>query len=167
MIKDKALNYLDILSYEIMHTESTQDPFWENSAADLMSAAVLSLIVNNNLEQINFNSVSSIINACNTTDGINYFNNFEDETIRNYAAATVNAPRETRGGIVSVASQKLRLYATRERLSIQLSESDFSFDILNDKCAIFIEMNKVANYMSSLVRIFISYIRNYVSDSLN
>ena len=163
--KDYALAYLYEIAIEIMFDRNAVDPFWGESAADLMSAAVLALIVEKRDDELNFNSVAEIINKCATGEGISYLKSINDDTVRRYATGTINAPVETRGGIVSVASQKIRLYASREKLSGLLSKSSFDFDILNKKCAIFIESYKYESYISSLVRLFMSQLFNYIEDN--
>ena len=44
---------------------------------------------------------------------------------------TINSPTETKGGILSVFRQKIRLFASREQLSEMLSRSDFNIPLLN------------------------------------
>ena len=54
------------------------------------------------------------------------------------AAVSPKPPTETKGGILSVFRQKIRLFASREQLSEMLAYSDFNMrDIGKEKTAVF------------------------------
>lgn len=166
-LTDYALAELENLHSRIFYNYYSSDPFWENSAADVASGAALSLIKNENVEKINFNSVCNIINSCATkygvsTVGIEYFKNIKDKDVSAYSKVVVNAPKETRGGILSVASQRMRLFASREYLSKLLSKSTFSYKDLNKKTAIFVEVHKQVSYVSTLAVMLLEQILNYL-----
>lgn len=168
--KDKALALLDLLHSRIFINKNAVDPFWDNTAADLCSASALSLIKYASDEEVNINSVSNIVTSCSTklkssTFGVEYFKSFTDEDICGYSNAVVNAPIETRGGIISVASQKLRLYASREYLSRLLNKSTFRYDELSEKIAIFVELPKQETYMSSLALMLLEQLLHYIDDN--
>ena len=49
------------------------------------------------------------------------------------ASGTIMAPSETKGSIISVFKQKIKLFATRENLSEMLSHSDFELESIGEK----------------------------------
>jgi type IV secretory pathway TraG/TraD family ATPase VirD4 len=56
-----------------------------------------------------------------------------------FASNTINAPQDTKGSILSVFRQKIRLFASRENLSEMLAYSDFDMrKIGKEKTAVFI-----------------------------
>lgn len=48
------------------------------------------------------------------------------------ASGTIMAPSETKGSIISVFKQKIKLFATRENLSEMLSHSDFELSSIGE-----------------------------------
>ena len=96
--------------------------------------------------EINLNSVNLFTTVgedkCgpNSTYSNEYFKT-KDPTSPAYisASSTISAPSDTKGSILSVFKQKIRLFAARENLSEMLSHSDFEFeDIGKNKTAVFI-----------------------------
>ena len=73
-----------------------------------------------------------------------------------FASNTINAPSETKGGILSVFRQKIRLFASREQLSEMLSYSDFNMrDIGTQKTAVFMIIHDEKTTYHALATIFI------------
>ena len=70
--------------------------------------------------------------------------------------ATITAPNETKGSILSVFNQKIQLFSSRETLSEMLSYSDFDMeDIGRKKTAVFIVIQDEKKTYHSLVTIFL------------
>ena len=81
------------------------------------------------------------------------------------ASSTVFAPADTRGGIVSVAKQKLRLLVSEELLSKQLNKTTFSFDdIVSKPTAVFFISKDESTNLNMLVSIFISQLYSILVD---
>ena len=71
-----------------------------------------------------------------------------------FASTTFLAPKETKGSILSVARQKLRLYVSREKLSYLMNKTTFNFeDIVSKPTAIILiarDENKSLNTLSAM-----------------
>lgn len=71
-----------------------------------------------------------------------------------FASTTFLAPRDTKGSILSVARQKLRLYVSREKLSQIMNKTTFNFDdVANKPTAIFViarDENKSLNAIAAM-----------------
>ena len=162
---DKANELTDDLAMNILYDENAQnsDPFWEKTSADYFSGICLGLFEDAKEEEINLNSVNLFTTVgeekCgpNSTYSNEYFKT-KDPTSPAYisASSTISAPNETKGSILSVFKQKIRLFAARENLSEMLSHSDFEFeDIGAKKTAVFIVIQDEKKTYHSLVTIFL------------
>ncbi|MBR2840784.1 MAG: type IV secretory system conjugative DNA transfer family protein [Bacilli bacterium] len=162
---DKANELTDDLAMNILYDENaqSQDPFWEKTSADYFSGICLGLFEDAKEEEINLNSVNLF-----TTVGeekcppnsvyVNEYFKSKDPNSPAYisASSTIVSPKDTRGSILSVFKQKIRLFAARENLSEMLSHSDFDFeDIGSKKTAVFIIVQDEKKTYHSLVTIFL------------
>ncbi len=144
---DEAQGILEKIGYYLFKEmgTNTMDSFWTESATQCFIGIALYLFENVSEEEINFNSIYDI--ACIGEE------KYEDKTYFNYIlsqldrtspiyinlSGTLLAPTETRGGILSVFKQILRLIVSRQGLSSMLGTSDFALEeITNDKFAIFL-----------------------------
>ena len=162
---DKANELTDDLAMNILYDENAQnnDPFWEKTSADYFSGICLGLFEDAKEDEINLNSVNLFTTVGEEKCGPNvlYANEYfktKDPASPAYvsASSTISAPNETRGGILSVFKQKIRLFAARENLSEMLSHSDFEFeDIGRKKTAVFIVIQDEKKTYHSLVTIFL------------
>lgn len=161
---DKATELIDDLALNILYDESAkgQDPFWERTSADYFSGLTLALFEDAKEEEINLNSISLMTTVgeeklANTTYVKEYFS-FKDPAGAAYvsASSTLMAPNETKGSILSVFKQKVKLFAARENLSEMLSNNDFDMrDIGKKKTAVFIVIQDEKKTYHSLVTIFL------------
>jgi type IV secretion system protein VirD4 len=161
---DKATELLDDLALNILYDESAkgQDPFWEKTSADYFAGLALALFEDAKEEEINLNSISLMTTVgeeklANTTYIKEYFS-FKDPTSTAYvnASSTLMAPNETKGSILSVFKQKIKLFSSRENLSEMLSNNDFDMrDIGKKKTAVFIVIQDEKKTYHSLVTIFL------------
>ncbi len=159
---DKATELVDDVALNILKDKKAQDPFWENSAADYFSGVALGLFEDAKEEEINLNSISYV-----TTVGeekfatSNYIKEYfglkgESSTPYIFASNTINSPAETKGGILSVFRQKIRLFASREQLSEMLSRSDFNMrEIGKVPTAVFMVIHDEKTTYHALATIFI------------
>ena len=162
---DKANELTDDLAMNILYDENAQnnDPFWEKTSADYFSGICLGLFEDAKENEINLNSVNLFTTVGEEKCGPNslYANEYfktKDPASPAYvsASSTISAPSDTRGSILSVFKQKIRLFAARENLSEMLSHSDFEFeDIGRKKTAVFIVIQDEKKTYHSLVTIFL------------
>ena len=161
---DKAIEILDDLALNILYDESSknQDPFWEKTSADYFAGLSQALFEDATEDQINLNSINLMTTVgedkfMGTTYMKEYFS-YKDPTSAAYinVSSTLNAPNETKGSILSVFRQKIKLFATRDNLSEMLSHSDFDMkDIGRKKTAVFIVIQDEKKTYHSLVTIFL------------
>ena len=165
--QDKAIELLDDLALNILYDESNKnsDPFWEKTSADYFSGVALGLFEDAKPEEININSISLA-----TTVGEEKFGG--STYIKEYFAAkdpgsaaainassTIMAPNETKGSILSVFKQKVKLFASRENLSEMLSHSDIDLKSIGEKpTAVFIVIQDEKKTYHSLVTILLKQI---------
>ena len=162
---DKANELTDDLAMNILYDENaqSQDPFWEKTSADYFSGICLGLFEDAKEEEINLNSVNLFTTVGEEKSGPNsvivndYFKS-KDPNSPAYisASSTIVSPKDTRGSILSVFKQKIRLFAARENLSEMLSHSDIDFEeIGSKKTAVFIIVQDEKKTYHSLVTIFL------------
>lgn len=160
---DKATELLDDVALNILYDPNNKgEPFWEKSAADYFSGLTLGLFEDAKPEEINLNSINymSTVGEDKFASGtyIKEYFTLKGESSNAYvfASNTINAPGETKGGILSVFRQKIRLFASRENLSEMLSYSDFDMkSIGKQKTAVFIVIHDEKTTYHSLATIFI------------
>ena len=165
--QDKAIELLDDLALNILYDESNQnaDPFWEKTSADYFSGVALGLFEDAKEDEININSISLA-----TTVGEEKFGG--STYIKEYFAAkdpaspaainassTIMAPTETKGSILSVFKQKVKLFASRENLSEMLSHSDIDLSSIGQRpTAVFIVIQDEKKTYHYLVTILLKQI---------
>ena len=164
---DKAIELLDDLALNILYDDSNKnaDPFWEKTSADYFSGVALGLFEDAKEEEVNINSISLA-----TTVGEEKFGG--STYIKEYFAAkdpasaaainassTIMAPNETKGSILSVFKQKVKLFASRDNLSEMLSHSDIDLESIGEKpTAVFIVIQDEKKTYHSLVTILLKQI---------
>jgi len=160
---DKAIELTDDLALNILYDPSTNnDPFWEKTAADYFSGICLGLFEDAAENEININSVNTFTTVgeerCGSSTYDNEYFKLKDKNSSAYinASGTISAPEETKGSILSVFKQKIKLFASRENISEMLSHSDFDLkDIGRKKTAVFIIIQDEKKTYHPLVTIFI------------
>ena len=160
---DKAVELVDDVALNILQDKKAQDPFWEKSASDYFSGCALGLLEDAKEEQVNLNSISYMTTTGEEKFGANstYIKEYftmkgESSSPYVFASNTINSPTETRGGILSVFRQKIRLFASREQLSEMLAYSDFNMrDIGKEKTAVFMIIHDEKTTYHALATIFI------------
>ena len=162
--QDKAIELLDDLALNILYDESSNnsDPFWEKTSADYFSGVALGLFEDAKEEEININSISLMTTVGEEKFGgstyIKEYFSFKDPASASVinASSTINAPTDTKGSILSVFRQKIKLFASRENLSEMLSHSDIELaDIGRKKTALFIVVQDEKKTYHSLVTILL------------
>lgn len=162
--QDKANELLDDLAKNILYDETSkgQDPFWENTSADYFAGLSLGLFEDANEDEINLNSINLMTTVgeekIGNTKYVNEYFSYKDPTSPAYvnASSTIMAPNETRGSILSVFKQKIKLFASRENLSEMLAHNDFDMrDVGRKKTAVFIVIQDEKKTYHALVTIFL------------
>lgn len=160
--KDKATELVDDLAANMLHEEKTDDAFWGNTAGDYFAGLVESLFEDGKPGEININSVAYMDSVgeekVEGVQALKEYMNSKDKTSSIYGnlSGTVNAPSETKGSIVSMFKQKLKIFTTRENLSEMLSRSDFNMgDIGRKPTAVFIIVHDEKNTYHALTTIFV------------
>lgn len=161
---DKANELLDDLAKNILYDESSKgtDPFWENTSADYFAGLSLALFDDAKEEEINLNSINLMSTVGEEKiGGTTYIKEYFSDKNQASAAyvnvsSTLMAPTDTKGSILSVFKQKIKLFSSRENLSEMLSHSDFDMeDIGRKKTAVFIVIQDEKKTYHSLVTIFL------------
>lgn len=161
--QDKSIELLDDLAKNIIGEENKSDPFWENSAADYFTGLSLGLFEDASVDQVNLNSLNLISTVGEDRIGPNsnyikeYFSTKDPSKPAHInASTTINSPADTKGGILSVFRQKIKLFSSRENLSEMLSHSDFELKSIGaKKTAVFIIIQDEKKTLHPLATIFI------------
>ena len=165
--QDKAIELLDDLALNILYDESNKnaDPFWEKTSADYFSGLSLGLFEDAKEEEININSINLMSTVGEDKFGGStyikeYFGTKDPASAASVnASATITAPSETKGSILSVFRQKVKLFASRENLSEMLSYSDIDLESIGEKpTAVFIVIQDEKKTYHSLVTILLKQI---------
>ena len=161
---DKAIELLNDVALNILYDPSNKNEsdFWEKSAADYFSGLALGLFQDGREEEVNLNSINVMSTVGEeryaTSNYIKEYFGMKGEKSNAYmfASSTINAPNDTKGGLLATFRQKIRNFSTGEALSEMLSYSDFDMkDIGNGKTAVFMIIHDEKKTYHSLMTIFI------------
>ena len=161
---DKSTELLDDVALNILYdpNNKSDSDFWEKGSADYFSGLALGLFQDAKENEINLNSINYMSTVGEeryaTSNFIKEYFNLKgpDSNAYMFASTTINAPSDTKGGLLSTFRQKIRLFSTRENLSEMLSHSDFDMrDIGKKKTAVFMIIHDEKKTYHSLMTIFI------------
>lgn len=161
---DKGIELLDDVALNILYNKDSgsDSEFWEKSAADYFSGLALGLFMDAKEKEVNLNSINYMSSVGEerrgTTPYIKEYFHLKGEESSPYifASNTINAPNDTKGGILSTFRQKIRLFSTRESLSEMLAYSDFDMrDIGKQKTAVFMIIHDEKKTYHGLMTIFV------------
>ncbi len=162
--QDKAIELLDDLALNILYEENNgnADPFWEKTSADYFAGIALGLFEDADESEININSISLMTTVGEEKFGGStyvkeYFGSKSPESAAAInASSTIMAPTDTKGSILAVFKQKIKLFASRENLSEMLSYSDVDLKTIGEqKTALFIVIQDEKKTYHSLVTILL------------
>lgn len=171
--QDKSCELLDDLAANILYDEGNKnaDPFWEKTSAGYFSGLALGLFEDATEEQVNINSISLMSTVGEERFGpstyVKEYFNAKDPNSAAYvnASSTIMSPNETKGSILAVFKEKIKLFASRANLSEMLSHSDFSIaDIGRQKTAVFIIIQDEKKTYHSLATIFVKQVYETLID---
>ena len=161
---DKSTELLEDISLNILYdkSEGGDSAFWQKSAADYFSGLTMGLFMDASEKEVNLNSINFMSTVGEERRGTKtymqeYFNmKGESSPAYIFASNTINAPSDTKGGILSTFRQKIRLFSTKVNLSEMLSYSDFDMrDIGKHKTAVFMIIHDEKKTYHGLMTIFI------------
>jgi type IV secretion system protein VirD4 len=162
--KDKAIEYVIDMASCIAKSEWSREPYWENSAADLLTGLILLLFEYANENEIHFKSLRALRTQAFQNNN-KYSNYIKDNFLRHLDNAnasilpyllsgTAGAPDDTRSCIISVFDQVMRPFFCQDNLIDMLSGSDFDFSSIGKtKTAVFMitpDENTVYNMLITL-----------------
>lgn len=160
---DKANELLqDLASNILIDPNNKAEPFWEQTASNFFTGLSLGLFDDATEDEININSINMMAEVGEDRIGAS---NFIKEYFRSKgelspayiaAASCINAPNETRGGIMSTFRTKTRIFSSQQGLSEMLSYSDFDIrDIGKEKTAVFLKVHDEKTTYHALATIFV------------
>lgn len=160
---DKANELLqDLASNILIDPNNKAEPFWEQTASNFFTGLSLGLFDDATEDEININSINMMAEVGEDRIGASnfikeYFKSKGELSPAYIAAAScINAPNETRGGIMSTFRTKTRIFSSQEGLSEMLSYSDFDIrDIGKEKTAVFLKVHDEKTTYHALATIFV------------
>lgn len=162
--QDKAIELLNDIALNIIYDPSNKNEsdFWEKASAAYFSALALGLFKDATEKEVNLNSINVMSTVGEERYAMsNYIKEYfgmkgEGSTEYLSASAVINAPNDTKGGLLATFRQKIQLFTTVPVLSEMLSYSDFNMkDIGKDKTAVFMIIHDEKKTYHSLMTIFI------------
>ena len=163
---DKANELLqDLASNILIDPNNKAEPFWEQTASNFFTGLSLGLFDDAPESEININSINMMAEVGEDRIGSsNYIKEYfksKGELSPAYiaAASCINAPSETRGGIMSTFRTKTRIFSSQAGLSEMLSYSDFDIrDIGKEKTAVFLKVHDEKTTYHALATIFVKQV---------
>jgi type IV secretion system protein VirD4 len=156
--KDKAQDIIEDLAFYLFNDidEVNIDSFWINSAINYFTG--LTLYAFENEEKVNLITIRDLNMQVNESE--KYFKDKLDKKSSAYInlSGVLNAPIETKGSIISVFSQKIKRFISKEYLNKLLFESDFDItNIAKEKTIIYV-ISGNSNNSEKLLPLLISQI---------
>ncbi|NLC48520.1 MAG: type IV secretory system conjugative DNA transfer family protein, partial [Tenericutes bacterium] len=163
---DKANELLqDLASNILIDPNNKAEPFWEQTASNFFTGLSLGLFDDATENEVNINSVNLMAETGEDRIGAStyikeYFKSKGELSPAYIAAAScINAPNETRGGIMSTFRTKTRIFSSQQMLSEMLSYSDFDMrDIGKEKTAVFLKIHDEKTTYHALATIFVKQV---------
>lgn len=152
--KDKAVKIVDTLSKNLIYNQKVMDTFWTDSASSYLTGLILTLFKEASEDEINLASVHIMISQIEKDiDKFREYVSKLDVVSAEYTflSTTALAPRETRGGIISVLKMELTKYLTLDNLLNLFCLNEVDFSNIDNKTAIFIIGNTDYNKLTSMV----------------
>ena len=172
--EDKAIELLDDLAANILYDENSQnqDPFWEKTSADYFTGIALAMFEDTTEDKININSINMIATVGEDKIGgstyIKEYFSYKNPDSPAYvnASGTILAPTDTKGSIISVFKQKVKLFAERKNLSEMLSHTDIDlYSIGKRPTAVYIIIQDEKKTLHPLATIFLKQVYETLIDT--
>lgn len=171
---DKAYEFVNDIAENLIQTEkSNSDPFWDNSAGSFFFGLTLLLFkyckdFHKSKEYIHIGNVVELRNILlfgtnGEKNKILWSYAKKDPIICSALIGTVEAAKETRGSILSVFDQKMRMFSIQPGLLDMLSVNDINMNIIgNQPTAIFLIVPDEKTGFHGLVSLFIKQSYEYM-----
>ena len=166
---DKAIELIQTIGAEIFKEENpNMDPYWTNSAASLFAGMALLIFKEAKENEVNIGSISVAINEMNKNENVimDYLKKLDAmDPIYVMTSSIAFAPIDTKQSILSVASQKIKLYILRENLLNMLAHTDFEIENFGkEKTALFI-IARPGHLVNTIGNILIEQVLDVVMDN--
>lgn len=158
---DKSINIIKNIFDNIFVVDDSRDPFWDNSANDFVTGIAVYLLKTK--QELNFKSILRVLKE-EQEEFKEYISKTDVlETENLLASPTLYAPKETKGGIVSVAEMNLNLFGAYPNL-VKMLCSDDEFE-LKEENQVIILVNFDERYgVNKVVDIIINQLVNRLYD---
>ena len=160
--RDKAIKSLEDIGYYLFYDakEKDSDPFWINSTINYFVGLTLYLFENADINETNLYSIFQLSNYLNKNDNGKKFIDKLDQNSLIYMnlVGTLKAPAETKGSILSVFTQKIKKYLSREDLTNMLCSSDFEINKIGTQPTALFIISGISNYCNNLIPLLINQI---------
>jgi len=162
--EDKARELVIDMASTIAKTGAAREPYWENSAADLLAGLILLLIEYANENEINFKSLHVLRTQSlkniekNETYMQKYFLKYLEKTsfLSSFLSGTVDLNEESRSCIISEFDQAMSPFFSQDNLIDMLSENEIDFsEIGKTKTAVFLIIPDENTIYNKLISLFI------------
>lgn len=144
--KDKAQDMLEELAFYLLNDleEVNADPFWINSAINYFTG--LTLYAFENEKEVSLTTIRDLDTLVKES-GKDFKDKLDKKSnVYINLSGILNAPNETKGSILSVFSQKIKRFISKENLNQLLSKSDFDIaGIAKQKTIIYVVSGNSSN----------------------
>lgn len=171
---DKSAEFINDIATNLMVSDrSTDDPFWDFSASDLLYGLIQLLFRyckdhNAPISAVNIGNLLALrrtlfSNKQRAQDSILWKYASEDELVAASLSGSVYAPKDTMNSILSVFDQKMRSFTIQPTLLDMLANNDFDIaDIGKTKTAVFLITPDEKTSYHRLVSMFVKESYEYL-----
>lgn len=171
---DKSAEFINDIATNLMVSDrSTDDPFWDFSASDLLYGLIQLLFRyckdhNAPISAVNIGNLLALrrtlfSNKQRAQDNILWKYASEDELVAASLSGSVYAPKDTMNSILSVFDQKMRSFTIQPTLLDMLANNDFDIaDIGKTKTAVFLITPDEKTSYHRLVSMFVKESYEYL-----
>ena len=158
---DKAIELINNIFSSLIGESLNSDPFWEIMASSYLSGLAYHLLSEE--KPVTFKSIFKLL-----LEDSNLKELFDKKDVldpaRVMAGATIYSPNETKGGIISVAKQKLRNLLNKPQLLEKIS-NDKNIDLKEKLQVIFIINLETNEESNKLTKMYISLFLNLIYEN--
>lgn len=168
---DSCIAALDDFAEELFDSSNVSDDFWLASAKDLFVGLSLLLFEDAKRKEINFKSLYYFATRAEekyaSSNLLKEYIKLRNKDVFDFVSSNVsvalNSPTDTRGGIMSVFIQRLRLFERYSIFSETLDNSTFkASELFDKKLAIFFQFEDEKASSNKIVTIMIKMIFNMI-----
>ena len=163
--RDKAIELVTDMASCIAKADYDRDPYWQNSAADLLAGLILVLFECGEENDIHFKSLQALRTQAFRINGNNEGPFIQDKFLQHLSTeafvcsllnGTAGVTETTRSCIISVFDQAVRPFFNQNNLIDMLSGSDIEMNSIGkEKTAVFLIIPDENTLYHSLVTVFV------------